>query len=161
MAKTDKLGNESYGSFMCYYQKVWDRYKRYGNSVIEDEFEEGEEEVKNIFLESKDEKKFKEALTALWREKYQIIINSCEDIEKAYNNNVELIYLLEEKNLKTMDKFYVSVEFFEKLMKKRISKTKSYIYINDCVYEIELIRTGYKRITINNKIPIASMLKDE
>lgn len=161
MAKTDKLGNESYGNFMCYYQRVWDRYKRYGDSAIEDEFEEGEEEVKNIFLEVKDEKTFKEALTMLWRKKYQIIINTCEDIEKVYDQNGELIYLLEEENLKTMDKFYVSVEFFKKLMDARISKTKSYVYVNDCVYEIEVIRTGYKRITINNKIPIASMLKDD
>lgn len=169
MTKMDELGNKSYESFMDYYKRLWKLYKRYGDRVIEVEFEEegkeGQDDVKNIFLEAKGEGTFDEALNALWKEKYQTIINSCADIEKVFselNSAVKDIYVYPEHSPDNNSLYYISKEFWEKLSDNEITDyTHSYVYTNECVYEIFVNVVGRRCIRIEKKIPISSMLKDE
>jgi len=46
MTKMDELGNKSLREFQDYYERIWKLYHRYGDRVIEVEFEEGEEKLK-------------------------------------------------------------------------------------------------------------------
>ena len=46
MTKMDELGKRGYKPFIDHYKTIWNHYTRYGDRVIEVEFDESEEEVK-------------------------------------------------------------------------------------------------------------------
>lgn len=163
MTKMDELGLQGLTEFKRYYERIWNLYHRYGDRVVEVEFEKGEEELKNIFITSNNYPEFRDKIIMFWEKHYQITINCCKDIEKVFSlinsTNISKIYVgSASKSIRVQ--LLISESFLKK-MKKQADNGYVYVLINGCVYEIFIGKNLFEYIIIEKKIPIASMLKDE
>jgi len=67
--------------------KIWQMYKRCGESVLEADLEEGDEKFKPLFTNSKkDDNLFEENVRKYWRENYHFIVGSYEELVKIFSN---------------------------------------------------------------------------
>jgi len=128
MTKMDELGNNSLREFQDYYERIWKLYRRYGDRVIEVEFEEGEEELKEIFEKSNKDLEFQSELIKFWKQNFQIVINSCADIEKAYTpSDIEnRIYIA---GMCERDRLCITKEFFQKIQYELYYRTEGIVYV--------------------------------
>ena len=67
--------------------KIWQTYKRYGESVLEADLEEGDEKFKPLFTKSKkDDNLFEKNVRQYWRENYHFIVGSYEELFKIFSH---------------------------------------------------------------------------
>lgn len=164
MNKMDSLGYKGLEEFQKYYVGIFANYQRYGNIVLEKDLEEYEGEIKDVFSKSSELNDIVQNLTSFWKNKYQVVINSCEDVAKVYKiikdtnaNRMGIpkieIYIGDGSGTKL---FYISKRFYEKCMNSK----NDYIFYNNCIYEIKHDYYHGNYIIIKNEIIIEEALKD-
>lgn len=156
--------------------KIWQTYKRYGESVLEADLEEGDEKFKPLFTNSKkDDKLFEENVRKYWRENYHFIVGSYEELFKIFSHfkqrNIlkDSLILLPETSTyhgegETGDQktYAIHKGFYDNIIvKNKASNSRDLILIN-CKEERALtIEVSHRTGRLKNAVIVSECKKNE
>ena len=87
MTRLETAAWKNFQEFWKDISKIWQTYKRYGESVLEADLEEGDEKFKPLFTNSKkDDNLFEENVRKYWRENYHFVAGSYEELSKMFSH---------------------------------------------------------------------------
>ena len=87
MTRLETAAWKNFQEFWKDISKIWQAYKRYGESVLEADLEEGDKEIKQLFTESaNDNSLFEKNVRKYWQENYHFIVGSYEELFKIFSH---------------------------------------------------------------------------
>lgn len=176
MTRLETAAWKNFQEFWKDISKIWQAYKRYGESVLEADLEEGDEEIKPLFTESaNDDSLFRQNACNYWRENYHFIVDSYEELFKIFshfkqrNNLKDSLILLPETSAyhgegETGDETtYAIEETLYKAISSRIrtARLENLILIN-CKEERALtIEVSHRAGILNDAVIVSECKKQE
>ena len=159
MCSNKKIDFEDCFEFVKYYMRIYHLYNKYGDRVIEVEFEEMvneyDEQIKNAFESNLTSKEIEKTLADIWNHYIAIIISSVDDLKKVpIRRN-----LVVSSGSSSCHKFSITDSFFKQIIKYKYESNKTYAIDDSYIYIIAFDELGACRIL--ERISIAEkVLKD-
>ena len=149
-----------FSDFYNYYMGIYANYNKYGDRVIEVEFEKNEhdyeEQIKSALESNLSEHEFGKSLTAIWDNFITFWVKSVNDLKKV-PLDTKVARDLQSKIMQTHKRFKVSESFYNQIIKYEKYGRKTLAMSDSCLYLIIFDDFSFK---INEKLPIEEILKD-
>lgn len=129
--------------WVCYYFKlhysgIWDKYKRYGETVLDVDLGDTEDEIREIFITSESKCVFLDRIERFWKDKFQVFLRNPSDILKMLELDITGALVEGSEKAETDDLVLVSNEFFETLRNNASKNNLVFLQIKDNCYLIRI-----------------------
>lgn len=134
--------------FKLHYSEIWDKYRRYGEAVLDADLGDTEGEIREICITSERKWEFLDRIERFWKDKFQVFLRNPSDILKMLELGREGAWVEGSENAQHDDLVLVSKDFFETLRNNASKNNLVCLLINDNIYlimlEIEKMDKGIK-----------------
>ena len=147
--------------FKLHYSGIWDKYKRYGEAVLDADLGDTEGEIREIFITSERQWEFLERIERFWKGKFQVFLRNPSDILKMLELDITGALVEGSENAQNDDLVLVSKEFFETLRNNASKNNLVCLLIKDNFYLIKIeIEKMDKGIRVQDIIATENIIRE-
>ena len=160
MSSMEPKNFREFSDFYDYYMGIYTNYNKYGDRVIEVEFEKNEHDyetqIKSALESNLSEHEFGKTITSIWDNFITFWVKSVNDLKRV-PLDTKVNRDLQSKIIPTHKRFKVSESFYNQIIKYEKSGQKTLAISDSCLYLIIFDNFSFEII---DKVPIEEILKD-